>query len=662
MTASTLQEWFSGPEHGLVPSFRPGQLQMAEEVQAVFEEGGIAFLEAGTGTGKSLAYGLPAMLSDKRVVISTGKKALQAQLIDKDLPHLARVVRARRFVLLKGKANYACALRWDELKEDPGRNISELDEAKFSEWLEESGGDLETATFAWAPRVKVAECVWKHCPHADACGYRQTKLAANTAEIVVVNHALLAQDLAVGGGKIFGPYDVLIIDEGHAAPKFFRDAFSLTLHPRQPEAILRLIGGTEIGDELKEGLSQIYQQLFQQLPSRGTSFEVKSVLAACFTQLYVKTRDALTALSASGVTEGEDEFLAPSGSLLARERAKLKSAAGMLQRVNKLCEIVLEIPRLNGLDKDTAYVQYLERRDEGEVQVIVTPIEIGPIVAPVLQGLGSVVVTSATLSTANGMNYMANEFGFEAKQLRAARVLPSPFNYAQNSALYVSATSPDPSVRGEDYYRKMIPEIHELLTASRGGAFVLCASTDDMNAFFNGIWRAYEDRNYRMAKQGNASPDAVIKWFKADPTSVLVALKTYWEGIDIPGGCLRLVVIPRLPFPNRADVVLNARKQAYIERLMAKDDELEEDRASIRAWDAFDFQEAIMDLKQGAGRLIRSAEDTGIVAILDKRAYGRTKGYSAKVRAALPHPSTSDKAGILDILEGFAEQALRGRG
>lgn len=341
----------------------------------------------------------------------------------------------------------------------------------------------------------------------------------------------------------------------------------------------------------------------------------------------------------------------------------------MLGKVRSLCEIVLDLPQSAATGGDgedetpkappSEWVKYVEKRNKDEVQLVVTPLEVGPLVAPSLLSLGGVVVTSATLATANGMDYMAREYGLSSKQIRHKATHPSPFDYANQSALYVSSTAPDPGTRNADYYMRMCAEVHELLEASRGGAFVLCASTDDMLELHDGIYRMTKGRmSYRLGKQTSASPESTVQWFLSDPTSVLVGLKTYWEGVDIPGDHLRLVVIPRLPFPNFGDVVLRARKKAYVNQLLENNADMTEQTASVRAWDAYDFQEAIMDLKQGGGRLIRTETDRGIVAILDRRAYRREKNYSHKVRAALPHPETYDKALVLQILRGFGNQAV----
>jgi ATP-dependent DNA helicase DinG len=673
---ATLREWLSNPALGLVRSVRSSQIAMAEAVDDVIANGGLAFLEAGTGTGKSFAYGLPAVLSDKRVVISTGKKALQEQLVAKDLPHLTRTVRGAGYALVKGKGNYVCELRVEEFRNSSFfLSIPNAETERFLGWLandqsKEGVGDLSGWNLPWIHNVRVTECVKKHCPHAEGCGYVRSRERAKAARLLVVNHALLAHDLALGGGKILGEYDVLVIDEAHQAPKFFRDAFSLHLHPRQPDVIARTLKDSDF--ELGEDFARVYVSIFSALPNRAQELHIDATLTALFGELYAKVSRVHEAMLSRGILDDAESGESGGPSESARIRAKLRAGGMMLGKVRRLCEIVLALPPGNAPTGDaedatpvappSEWVKFVEKRNRDETQVVVTPLEVGPLVAPSLLSLGGVVVTSATLATANGMEYVAREYGLSTKQIRLKSVYPSPFDYANQSALYVSGTSPDPASRNADYYARMCVEVHELCDASRGGAFVLCASTEDMEEIHNGIYKlnvlTRGPTTYRLGKQTGASPEVLVKWFLDDPTSVLVGLKTYWEGVDIPGDALRLVVIPRLPFPNRGDVILTARKRAFIERLQEENPDLDTDKAGIRAWEAFDFQEAIMDLKQGAGRLIRTETDRGIVAILDKRAYRRAKNYSHKVRAALPHPETYEKETVLQILRGFGAQAL----
>ena len=615
-----------------------------------------------TVTHNSFAYGLPAALSDKRVVISTAKKALQAQLVDFDLPHVARVVRARPYAVLKGKGNYACHLRWSEFATSAAAaDVPPADLAAFEDWLHASeDADMAGAVDRpWVHYARVQECVRKHCAFNEQCGYVRSRERATTAQVLVVNHALLATDLAIGGGKVLGPYDVLIIDEGHQAPKYFRDAFSLRLTSRQPEILARLLRGTDL--DSRDLLGHLYTAIFAEMPRRSEAFYLTRKLEPLFEQLDHHVASSMKVMASRGLLGDEDEDgdSLGSGVTLARARARMRTAATLVTKIRKLCDIVLGREDAEDKARGVEWVKYIDKAGRDDISLIVTPLEVGPLVAPALLGVERVVVTSATLSTLNGMAYMAREYGLADSQITHKVVLPSPFDYASRSALYVGGDTPDPTTRGAEYYDAMALRVHELLAASRGGAIVLCASTEDMNELHERIYRKFHPLPYKLSRQGQGlGPEENVRWFKQGYDRVFMGLKTFWEGVDIPGDHLRLVVIPRLPFPNKGDVVSAARQARYTARLL--EDGVSEKSAGIRAWEAFSLQEAIMDLKQGAGRLIRTESDRGIVAILDKRAYKGTKNYSGRVRGCLPHPELDDKQMVMNILAGFAAQALGG--
>jgi len=671
--ATTLRasKLLSSTAHGIARSVRPAQVSMAQIVETVFagtpEASNVVMVEAPTGTGKSLAYGLPAYLSGLRVVISTAKKTLQKQLNEKDFPFLREKLQSTLAVvpahaLLKGKGNYGCQLRVDELNDNEQfERWAAIERATFLEWFAQS----ETGDLSDVPRpvpyqiealMRVSECVRKSCPHAEAnCGYTHAKDKAMSAKVLVVNHALLAHDLAMGGGKLLGAYDALVIDEAHQAPKFFRDAYSLRLHHKQPEAMRRLLDGSEY--ELPEVVDRIYGEIFQRIPQTSQALPMSDNVAPYFEDLYEVIGRARQKMEGKGLLEEEQTF--ESGDYdVARAKAKLKAGAAMVDKVKKLAQIALgrhverdeEGQILSG--GDVEYLVYIETKGRGSVpEVVVTPLEIGPLIAPPLLGLKKVVITSATLSTNNSFEYMAREFGFHPRQLKEAVILPATFNYKATSCAYISATSPDPSDRSDSYFDKQAAEIHELLVASKGGALVLCASYDDMNKLHSALRTNHMPLPYNMGLQ-NGPPEPLIEWFLKTPNPVLFGVKTFWEGVDLPGLVCRLVIIPRLPFPNFGDVLLKARKQQVADRLIEAG--FDPNRASMQTWADFDLNEAIFDLKQGAGRLIRSETDMGVVAVLDKRAYSNTKGYSHKVRTALPMPTTSDKSKALAFLGGLA--------
>jgi ATP-dependent DNA helicase DinG len=302
----------------------------------------------------------------------------------------------------------------------------------------------------------------------------------------------------------------------------------------------------------------------------------------------------------------------------------------------------------------TPYVSFTEKKGE-TTELQVTPVEVGPLVAPALLHIGKVILTSATLAPTMNFGWLAREYGLAESQHKIKESLPSPFAYEKLSALYLSPTAPLSDYGNKDaYHTKISEEIHELLAASRGGAFVLCSSKEDMHGIYDNLLRKAGGW-YRMARQiGNV--DNALGWFREDPTSVLIGVKSLWEGVDMPGLHLRLIIIPRLPFPNRSDVVLAARKERHIERLVQNGKTQKE--ADMQSWVDFDLQEALMELRQAGGRLIRTETDKGIVAILDPRATGSTKNYSAKVSACFPHPPTTNKKLVLEFLGRLAGLAI----
>lgn len=650
-----IEDWFTDPSKGLVRSVRPAQVTMAKAVDDVIQNGGIAFIEAGTGTGKSFAYSVPAMLSDKRVVISTAKKALQQQLIGADLPHVANGVNSRPYSILKGKGNHACRLRWADFSGTSAFHEVNPEEAKiFQAWLDQSE-DADMAglpDYKWLHHARVSECVRKACPYAEGCGYVKSRNKGATAQVLVVNHALLAQDLAIGGGKILGAYDVLIIDEAHQAPKFFRDAYALRLTPRQPEHLARLLKDTQYDPGTR--LFALYDAIFAEIPKRNQHLGMSGPLVSHLTQLRDIAAKALTGMLKAEMLEDDDGYNV-GDETAARIKAQLRSASQMLVQMRTLAEVALGEYQ-HPLGDRVEWVKYIEKGARDEWNIVTSPVEIGPLVAPALLGIGRVVVTSATLSVFDRMDYMAREYGLATSQIKHSVILPSPFDYKNKSALYVAADAPDPAERGGDYYRKMATCIHELLEASSGGAFVLCSSTDDMRELFEAIRKMYFPLPYVLTHQRpGVSFEDTVNWFKSGKNHVLMGLKTFWEGVDIPGDTLRLVVIPRLPFPNRADILLGARKEVYINAQVRNG--VAQKTAEIRSWEAFDLQEAVMDLKQGGGRLIRTENDRGVVALLDLRAHAKTKAYASRVRGSLPHPHLADKAMVLNILRALGAQA-----
>ena len=653
-------EWLSNPARGIAKTARPAQVRMASLVEDTLANKGFAMIEAGTGTGKSFAYLVPAILSGKRIVISTAKKALQRQLRDSDLPFLLRALgSSAQYASLKGKNNYVCKLRFEDfLDSDYVDRFQAVAVEAFNRWVGTSTtGELDDCTFDvdFAHHVRVSECVARKCDYAEGCAYRNAKLKAGKAQIVIVNHALLAFDLAMGGGKIVGPYDALIIDEAHQAPKYFREAHTCRVHNKQPEALRKLLQDT--GLNVPKTLEASVGKFLGQLPERGqvqkSSAVVENALDVIRDLTRLKQQFILEDVwSDRAVPEEEDTSTRD-----VRELGRLRAAVTVTQRMLKACEVCIE--KLDAKFNDGGeeiltpqdYVTYMDTRiARGDVhkEFIATPIDIGPLVVPALKGIGTAVFTSATLSTGGTFDYMCRQFGFRPEEIATKEVMAQAFDYKKNSCLFISSrTSAYSRDTRSDYWRTCSKEMHELLTASKGGAFILCASFEDMTSFFDHL-SVYRSPDYRLRTQ-SGNVDALIEWFKSDPSSVAIGVKSIWEGVDIPGMGLRLVIIPRLPFPNPDDPIFTAQKSRYVETTVRRG--AVQKTAEINAWKRYDLQEAIMDFKQGAGRLIRRETDMGVVAVLDSRLYGSTKQYSGVVRSSIPHPPTYDLEATKSLLQ-----------
>lgn len=644
---------------GLVPGVRAAQLEYAACVADVLQNGGIAMLEAGTGTGKSLGYLTPGALSGKRIVVSTAKKPLQSQLFLKDLPHATRVVRPVPFAMLKGRSNYFCRLRYEEFLGEGGD--AEFDPAlvkRFERWAgTDPVGDLSLfgEELPFEPAIRVNACAGFECPNASGCGFLQNKRRAGDARLVVVNHALLAYDLMYGGGKLLGPYDALVIDEAHLAPGMFRDAFSTTLsdyHVRQLEQALAHDQRFVMPPDFK----QVYRAAFQALHGYDVGplprdKRVRDAFAALYKQFQLLGQQFASFSVQPQVVDGvvdelEDADLVTVDALTARRKTRLGLAAALVDEGKRAIERVLELPTAS----DQEFIAFTRKSGHGALEVVVAPVEVGPLVAPALLGTKRVVITSATLATEGSFNFMLREFGLHAGQVRIRKQFASPFVNSR-SVLYVSPTAPEKTYGGHPgvYYDAIARETRALLDASKGGAFILCASREDMDALYERL------PDYRVAKQ-TGSVARHVAWFKEDPTSVLLGMKSLWEGVDVPGLGLRLVVIPRIPFPNGKEP-LHAARKARIERRLLEEG-VPEKSVGFKAFREYDVQLAIMDMIQGAGRLVRAESDQGVVAVLDPRLYESKKGYSAAIRSSIPKKYTYDTAGVLRFLVSLSTHAL----
>lgn len=660
--------WLSDPGKGLVKRVRPGQIRMAKHVEACVEEGGIVIVQGGTGTGKGMASLVPLCASGKvrRAVYSTAKKTLQRQILD-DLPVVSAHVKERRYAKRVGKGNYACAVRAEEFREEQAHRFDPTQVAEFFEWMGTTDYD-ELAEYKYKlpfeAHVRVSECLKHQCPKRRECGYLDSIQAAREAEILVVNHALLAYDLAVGGGKVLGQYDALVIDEAHQATEAFRSAHTLRWHPAQSRS---LEFGMKVDPRLKfpQELHDIYKEIGHQLGgARDGHFRV---LGRGAEEPFRDMQEALLGVKEQLIDLGlwsepteertecdtEGEELGPEE---ARAVARTRIVASQVSRLLKLTKVLLAEPETQ-YDPETGdalprgkdgveYLTYVERQKEGPGELVVTPIEVGPLVAPGLRKIGKVVITSATIATGNNpdvaFDYTMRQFGLTDSMVRAKDIVPSPFNYNDCAVLHVDRSAPlkptGPGARENlgPWFKDIGARIHKFLLASKGGAFILCASREDLEGIADAL-RNYTTNEYRLGIQERSDDDSVA-WFKSDPRSVLLGLKSLWEGVDVPGMGLRLVIVPRLPFPNQGDVLLQTRKERYGRALVRQG--VEQSKLGYRTFSAFDVNICAQELAQGFGRLIRRENDMGTAVCLDHRLV--TKPYAGILQASIPIPLGPD--------------------
>lgn len=638
---------------------------MASHVEACVEDGGIVIVQGGTGTGKGMASLVPLCASGKvrRAVYSTAKKTLQRQILD-DIPVVAELIRPRRYAKRLGKGNYACTVRAEEFREEHAHRYDPTQVSEFFAWmgttdydeLSEYGYRLPFESF-----VRVSECLKHKCPKRRECGYLDSIQAAKDAEILVVNHALLAYDLAVGGGKVLGPYDALVIDEAHQATEAFRSAHTLRWHPAQARS---LEFGVKVDSRLHfpATLHETYKEIGHRLTeTRDGVFRVLGRdTEPLFRDMEEDLLDVKNQLMDYGLWSeptGEDSADTEDDQELsqdeARARARTRVVASQVSRLLKLTKVLLAEPETQ-YDPETGdalprgregveYLTYVERAKEGPGELVVTPIEVGPLVAPGLRKIGKVVITSATIATgtnpATAFDYTMRQFGLTDSMVKTKDIVPSPFDYKNCSLLYIDREAPVKPTGGArdglgEWFQDIGTRCHKFLLASKGGAFILCASREDLEGIAE-VLRSFETDEYRLGIQ-ERSDDASVAWFKENPRSVLLGLKSLWEGVDVPGMGLRMVIVPRLPFPNQGDILLQTRKERYGRSLVRQGIS----QLGYRTFSAFDVNVCAQELAQGFGRLLRREGDMGTAICLDPRL--ATKPYAGILQASIPIPTGSD--------------------
>lgn len=596
-----LAEHFPAYEH------RPQQIEFALSVQRAIFTGKPGIFEAGTGTGKTLAALIPAALSGKKVVVSSATISLQEQYIHKDIPTLQAILPFDiKAVLLKGRGNYLGLRRYHEhLMEQ------ELD-PRIPAWVEETEtGDLAELDFVptaeqWTEiNSDSDDCLRQRCPSFNDCFYFKAKREAEKADILVVNHALLLID-AISGGNVLPKYDVLIVDEAHQLPEVATKAFSVAMSNRGAQVFAtRALKNVSAPAYLVHNIEELAREFFDRLgyACTGSKTRLRKPVEG-MSELHaslVALRQWLEQQEFDDVLEVDNQ----------REKAKLKA-----KKLLSTCDSYIQCLDLLSTN-DPEWVLWVEKQEGfrgGRIELVAAPLAIDRFISSHIfdkEDLQTSIWMSATLATAG-----SDPFRFFKQQVGAPNgviqaKIASPFDYQTQSILYLPKSLPEPNSR--DFTWQAAEEINTLLHLSNGRAFVLFTSYNAMNATYDAL---HQRLPFECKKQGEMPRKKLIDWFRATPNSVLFATASFWEGVSVDGDQLSCVIIDRIPFQSPDDPVYEARCEA-----MQEDQE--------RSWfNDLALPHAIMRLKQGVGRLIRTRSDRGIVAILDPRItqkrYGRT--------------------------------------
>ncbi len=622
--------------------YRPGQIRMAQAVADAIERRTHLCVEAGTGTGKTLAYLIPAIFSRKRVIISTGTKNLQEQLFFKDIPFLEKALgRKLSIAYLKGRSNYLCLKKLEATEHEAylfsPRDPHYLDLIRA--WAERT----ETGDRAELKELPEDLLLWRHldarrdtcggqkCPDYESCFVTRVRQRALESDLVIVNHHLFFADLALRQGDfgaVLPDYSVVIFDEAHELEDVVTQYFGIMASNYRVEELAR---DTEKAFAEKNSSSSFVPEQLARLIAASKDFFAAFLPG----EGRFPMRELGQGLNVRRGPRGDDTI----GSLFKRLVSQMGILeAGLATDAQQSDTVDSLVRRASELRADLAsilesesseQVYWYEVRGRG-VFLWASPIQVASILNERLYPqIDTAVLTSATLSTGGNFSFIRSRLGLEeAGEL----LLGSHFDFKRQAILYIPRDIPEP--REEGWVRHACAELERILGASRGRAFVLFTSYAQMET----VHKALQDRiPFPILVQGEMSKSGLLETFRNTSNAVLLATSSFWQGVDVQGDTLSCVIIDKLPFSVPSDPVVAARIRHLNE-------------AGGNAFYEYQIPEAVILLKQGFGRLIRSRNDRGILALLDKRVltkrYGRTF-----LQSIPPAPLTHDATDLRNFIE-----------
>ena len=607
---------------------RAGQRAMALAVAQIFGDGGVLLAEAGTGTGKTLAYLVPAILSRQRVLISTGTKNLQEQIYFKDLPVLREALGVPfKAAYMKGRANYLCLHRLDQLRASPAVPhdfVSMVDEWRS---VTDTGDraelrDLPEDSSLWHDVSATADtCLGNNCPQYQECYVTRMRQKAAESDLVIVNHHLLCADASVrqsSYGEVIPECRYAVLDEAHQLEDVATQYFGIAISNYRVDDLVRdgeralNLGTIEDADSnLRRSLRRVddharefFGRLAMARQSRGSFGEERvRVSGEWFGDIVDDGLGLISGLDALQHDMARMAGTGTGGSIANEDAASLSQRAGeMRENLSFLLEA-----------SNPSFVYFLETRNRG-VFLRAAPIDVSSIIREqLLDRMRATILTSATLTVAGSFEYVKRRLGADdANQMR----VPSEFDFTEQAILYLPKQMPAP--KSPEYGEAVAREVLDLLLRTEGRAFVLFTSYAMLRSVRD---RVELDLPYPLIVQGTAPRSALLAQFRATPNAVLFATSSFWQGVDVVGEQLSCVIIDKLPFASPGDPITAAR----IEAITAEGGD---------AFQEYQVPLAILAMLQGLGRLIRHRSDRGVLAVLDPRL--RTMGYGRRFLDSFP--------------------------